>query len=201
MKPKSSISLPTKLLWIVIGLFLTIISTFIEVMITNQPWYWYRQGIAVHSLGVTYQIGAVLLTACMGGKNAGAIAQVAYLSLGLSGMAVFAQGGGWSYLKEPSFGYLLGFVPGAWACGWLVWRSQATVEWLAIASTFGLGIIHLTGLIYLGGLYLLKIAPVNSLGNLELMVTIYTLNALPGHLLVTCSVALIAYLLRRILFY
>ena len=46
------------------------------------------------SLGVTYQVGAVLLVGCLGGKNAGALSQIAYLSLGLSPwFPVFAQGG------------------------------------------------------------------------------------------------------------
>ena len=69
------------------------------------------------SLGVTYQIGGVLLVGCLGGKNAGALSQIAYLVMGLTLLPVFADGGGIGYVKLSQFGYLLGFIPGAWICG------------------------------------------------------------------------------------
>jgi len=98
-----------------IGLLLTIFSTFVPVSLAS----WSAAGLSSQKLGITYQIGAVLLTGCLGGKNAGLLAQVAYIFLGLTWLPVFAQGGGMGYLKEASFGYILGFMPGAWLCGWL----------------------------------------------------------------------------------
>ena len=143
-------SAPNQLLWALVGLLLTIAGTFIEAF-TALPWNWTEQGI-IRSLGMSYQVGAVLFTGCVGGQNAGAIAQIAYLVLGLFWLPVFAQGGGIEYFKEPSFGYLLGFVPGAWLCGWLAFRKKARLESLALSCIIGLLVIHLCGIIYLVGL-------------------------------------------------
>src|SRR5919199_1373822 len=143
-----TVSAPNELLWALIGLLLTIGGTFLEAFVTNPPWAWSGQGIHTISLGVTYQIGAVLLTACLGGKNAGALAQIAYVVLGLN-LPVFTQGGGIGYLKEPSFGYLLGFIAGAWVCGFLAFRMPPRVESLAFSCICGLLTIHFYGLGYL----------------------------------------------------
>ncbi len=77
-------SASNQLLWSLIGLLLTISGTFVEVYVTSSPWNWSHDGIQTLSLGVTYQIGAVLLVGCLGGRNAGALSQIAYLVLGLT---------------------------------------------------------------------------------------------------------------------
>jgi biotin transport system substrate-specific component len=110
----------TDLLWAFVGLTLTIFGTFLEAFATSPPWQWFQEGgFVAQSLGVRFQVGAVLLTGCLGGPQAGAIAQVAYLGLGLAGLPIFENGGGFGYVQALSFGYLLGFVPGGWLCGWL----------------------------------------------------------------------------------
>ncbi len=136
-------SVPNELLWALIGLLLTIFGTFVEAFITNPPWNWSERGIFSQSLGITYQIGAVLLTGCLGGKNAGALSQIAYVVLGLLWLPIFAHGGGLDYLREPSFGYLVGFVAGAWLCGYMAFRARAKLESLAVSAFFGLVVIHL----------------------------------------------------------
>ena len=108
-----------QLLWSMIGLLLTMGGTFLEAYGITFPWNWSKHGIQTFSLGVTFQIGAVLLVGCLGGKNAGALSQIAYLVMGLTLLPVFADGGGIGYVKLSQFGYLLGFIPGAWICGLL----------------------------------------------------------------------------------
>lgn len=198
MKRKPILSLPNQLLVGLIGLLLTIACTFVEASITDMPWLWYNRGIYTRSLGVTFQIGAVLLTGCIGGKNAGAIAQVAYLTLGLSGWPIFAKGGGITYLQEPSFGYLLGFVPGAWVCGAIAWREGAKLEIMGLGAFLGLITIHATGLLYL---LILTLVGVDGLTSLEQMINTYSIIPFPGQVAIVCLVATISYLLRRILFY
>lgn len=85
------------------------------------------------------------------------MAQIAYLTLGLSGFQVFAQGGGLHYLSQPTFGYLLGFVPGAWLCGFLAFGKPLRLEQLLSSCLGGLLAIHLTGILYLGGLAVLQL--------------------------------------------
>jgi biotin transport system substrate-specific component len=188
-------------LWAFIGLLLTVLGTFVEAFTTNPPWNWTEKGIYSQSLGITYQIGAVLLTGCLGGKNAGAISQIAYVILGTIGMPIFARGGGLGYLSEPSFGYLIGFIPGAWICGYLAFRNRARLELLALSSLFGLLVVHLCGLIYLVGLSYLGSSDGLTVGNLPEMINRYSVAPIPGQLIMICVVAAIAFIVRQLLFY
>lgn len=197
------VSVPNELLWAIIGLLLTIFGTFIEAIVATPAWNLTQHGIHLQSLGVTYQIGAVLLTGCLGGRNAGALSQIAYVILGLTWLPIFAQGGGLGYLQQPSFGYIVGFIPGAWLCGLMAFRSRARLESLAFSSLCGLLVIHLFGLIYLLGLSLRSSSgnSLISLHNLPEMIMNYSVAPLPGQLVIVCAVALIAFLLRYILLY
>jgi biotin transport system substrate-specific component len=188
-----------ELLWAIIGLLLTIGGTFVEVSIPALPWTLNLNpvDIQVYPLGVTYQVGAVLLVGCLGGKNAGALSQIAYLALGLVGFQIFAYGGGISYLKEPTFGYLLGFVPGAWICGYLAFQRAAKLESLALSCLGGLVAVHLTGLIYL--FFLSFIYP---LGQTWWQAVLqYSVQPLPGQLVIVCAIAVLSTILRRLMFY
>ncbi|MEM9005533.1 MAG: biotin transporter BioY [Cyanobacteria bacterium P01_F01_bin.86] len=199
---------PLDLLWALIGLVLTITATWLETFIfaIELPWpNWETMGVQVYSLGVSFQVGAVLLTACVGGKNAAALSQIAYITLGLLlfqhfGFPIFTQGGGLEYVYEPSFGYLIGFIPAAWVCGYLAFQESPKLETLAYSSLCGLGIIHGCGLLYLA---------IASLGGWLKQVTVpawgeimaYSLAPLPGQLIMVCAVSVLAYLLRQLLFY
>lgn len=200
-------SAPNEILWALIGLLLTIFGTFIEVFIADPistpPWEWTEKAISWHSLGITYQIGAVLVTGCLGGKNAGAISQIAYIILGLYFFPVFAQGGELDYLRQPSFGYILGFIPGAWLCGWLAFRQKPKVEYLVLSSVVGLLIIHLVGIVYLIGLALLNFLKngIEPLPYLRDGIMMYSLYHFPAQLILVCLVTVIAYLIRRVLVY
>ncbi len=197
------VSVPNEVLWALIGLLLTILGTFVEASTLNPPWNWAQQGVKLVSLDVTFQVGAVLLTGCLGGKNAGALSQIAYIVIGLFWLPVFALGGGVSYFTEPSFGYVLGFIPGAWLCGAMAFRQRATLEWLVVSAMVGLLVIHLCGLVYLLGLSFvfpntnLLVTP----DNLPAMLVDYSINPFPAQLAIACVVALLSLILRQILFY
>jgi biotin transport system substrate-specific component len=143
------------------------------------------------------QIGAILLVGCMAGRNAAALSQIAYLILGLSGFQIFAQGGGLVYLKEPTFGYLLGFLPGAWICGHIAFQQQRRLDNLIMSCLWGLGAIHLVGLVYLTVLSIFRITSANWWD----AVLRYSVYPLPGQFIIVCTVAAVAYLMRILLFY
>jgi len=190
----------TELLWALIGLLLTIGGNFLNASIVGVPWSWTPQGIPAHFLGVSYQIGAVLFVGCMGGRNAGVISQVAYLLLGLANFQFFAQGGGLSYLREPVFGYLLGFLPGAWVCGYWAFRSAPRLEWLAGCCLSGLAVIHAVGALYLWVGYSLKLVGPSKM-TFSVALSVYSGNLLPGQLAVVCAVSVLAFFMRRAMFY
>ncbi len=190
----------TELLWALIGLLLTIGGTFLEASVAMPTWQWGQESVATHSLGVTYQIGAVLLVGCLGGRNAAVLSQVAYILLGLTWFPVFANGGGIGYLREPSFGYILGFIPGAWICGYLAFKALPRLEALAFSCFCGLLSIHTVGIMYLILSY--TIGWVNKMGlSLNQALLKYSVYPLPGQFAVICAVTVIAFALRHIMFY
>ena len=193
-------TITVELLWAITGLLLTIAATFLPASFASPTWIWEQQEVKTFSLGVTYQVGAVLFVGCLGGKNAAVISQIAYILLGLTLLPVFSQGGGIGYLREPSFGYLLGFIPGAWICGNLAFQGYPKLESLAFSCLCGLLSVHLTGLSYL---ILSNIFGWREAESLSLFESIYrySIFPLPGQLGIICAVAVMSYFLRRLLFY
>lgn len=189
-----------QLLWSMIGLLLTMGGTFLEGYVATSPLSWSQYGIHAFSLGVTYQIGGVLLAGCLGGKNAGALSQIAYIVMGLTLLPVFADGGGIGYVKVSQFGYLLGFIPGAWICGFFAFKARPRLETLAFSCFCGLLIVHLCGITYLILSYVLQWQGTETLSLMQAMLR-YSWFALPGQLAVACAVVVIAYVLRHLMFY
>ncbi|MBD2022588.1 biotin transporter BioY [Leptolyngbya sp. FACHB-36] len=188
----------TELLWALIGLFLTIGGTFLEAAVATPAWG--PHSFQTHSLGVTYQVGAVLLVGCLGGKNAAVLSQISYLLLGLTWFPIFAQGGGIGYVREPSFGYLIGFVPGAWLCGYLAFKALPRLESLAVSCLCGLATIHAIGMSYLTLMY--SLGWLNRMDlSLPAALAKYSLYPLPGQFAIVCAVTVIAFTLRQLLFY
>ncbi|MGJ3251116.1 MAG: biotin transporter BioY [Elainellaceae cyanobacterium] len=191
---------PIDLIWALIGLILTIGGTFLEAFITGIPFHIENPDIPIQSLGVTCQIGAVLLVACLGGRNAAAISQIAYLILGLTWLNIFTNGGGLGYVEEPTFGYLLGFIPGAWVCGSLAFRVPRRLESIAFSCICGLLTIHFTGVSYL---IVTQAFHWTSASADFLVQTVlhYSLFPFLGQLTLACAVTVISFALRHLMFY
>src|SRR5512138_1804581 len=73
-----------------------------------------RISLPLPPVPLTLQTAMVLLAGAFLGARAGMLAMLLYLAMGLAGLPVFAGGGGPAYVLAPSFGYLVGFLPGAW---------------------------------------------------------------------------------------
>ncbi len=194
------VAVPIELLWAFIGLILTIIGTLVKAFMINPPFHWSLQGLHAQYLGASFQIGAVLLVGCMGGKNAGALSQIAYVALGLAGFQIFNEGGGINYFREPSFGYLLGFVPGAWICGSMAFKAPPKLETLSFSCLCGLLTIHIAGLVYLILAYTFRWVDATAVPLFK-AISIYSFYLLPGQLAIVCAVAVLAFTLRRLMFY
>jgi len=97
---------------------------------------------------ITLQLPIVCAAGILLGPRAGAASQAVYLAAGLLGFPIFAHGGGPHYILEPSFGYLVGFVPAAVAIGQLA--RQATSLWrLTLAICAGVAIVYAIGVAHL----------------------------------------------------
>jgi len=68
-------------------------------------------------LSITFQLLFAVLAGIILGPIKGMIAMTIYLLLGLVGLPVFSLGGGLGYITQPSFGFILGFIPGAYITG------------------------------------------------------------------------------------
>lgn len=102
----------------------------------------------------TLQIFFVALAGVLLGSMKGMLSQAAYLLIGLVGVPIFAMGGGPTYVLQPSFGFLLGFVLGAFVIGKIVENLKTITFWkLFGAIAAGLVAIYLLGLPYLYGIY------------------------------------------------
>ena len=102
---------------------------------------------------VTGQTFAVLLAGALLGSKRGAMSQVTYLAIGAVGMPFWfapTTAPGVAAFAGPTAGYLVGFVPAAFAVGFLVERGWDRRVWtMAISLLLGLGFIYALGLSWL----------------------------------------------------
>jgi biotin transport system substrate-specific component len=97
----------------------------------------------------TLQTLFVLLAGALLGPRNGALSQLLYLGLGVSGAPVFATGSfGLATLIGPTGGYLLAFPVAAALTGYVV-RFHRTLLWSFLAMTSGALVIFLCGTVQL----------------------------------------------------
>lgn len=96
---------------------------------------------------LTFQTVVAVLAGLMLGPGYGAAAVAVYVFMGLLGLPVFTNGGGFAYVLEPTFGYILGFVAAAFAAG-LVRGRSVSLPPLIIAALAGFLVNYLIGVPY-----------------------------------------------------
>ncbi len=73
--------------------------------------------IPIPYVPLTLQTLMVMFSGLILGGRLGALSQLVYILVGLMGVPIFAHGGGPGYVLQPTFGYLLGFICGAYIIG------------------------------------------------------------------------------------
>lgn len=124
---------------ILVGLFaaLTGVGAFIQIPLGTVP--------------ITLQFLFTALSGVMLGGKLGALSQLVYVLIGLLGIPVFAGGsGGIGSIFKPSFGYLIGFIIGAYVIGQVSEKIKGNsfFKYLA-ASILGIIVIYAVGVPYL----------------------------------------------------
>jgi biotin transport system substrate-specific component len=105
---------------------------------------------------VSLQVAVVLLAGFVLGSKWGSWSVAQYIGLGLMGAPVFAMGlGGPAVCLEPSFGYLLAFLPAAWVVGRLAEGVARGFPRGILIGTAGVMIIYLGGAGWLAGVAVL----------------------------------------------
>lgn len=112
-----------------------------------------RFSIWIGPVPVSGQTFAVLLAGALLGSRRGALSQLSYLAVGLTGIPYwFALGGapGIARLVGPTGGYLLGFAAAAFIVGWLTERGWDKHSWTAaVAMIAGSVVMYIAGLSWL----------------------------------------------------
>lgn len=115
---------------------LTAIGAFIKIPIAPAP--------------ITLQFLFTALSGILLGSKYGALSQLLYMLIGLFGVPIFTKGGGFNYIFEPSFGYIIGFVFASYVIGKIVEKNiNSSFKNIAMASFVGIMVTYLIGVPYL----------------------------------------------------
>ena len=151
--------------------------------------------IPLGTVPLTLQSAAALITGYCLGPVHGAYALLLYTAVGLSGIPVFASGGGPAYVLSPTFGYIIGFTVCAFMTGLLARFNTRESNLLA----YLIMIVSLTG-IYLPGIAWLIIA-MNWIADAPVatstLIKVGLYIPLTGDLITTLPAALVAVKIRK----
>ena len=98
---------------------------------------------------ITLQFFFTAIAGCLLGPVWGPVSQAVYVALGLIGLPIFTQGGGLTYLLQPTCGFLIGLIPAAWVIGLLTARRPPHPVRTALACLAGLTVLYAVGLPYM----------------------------------------------------
>ena len=98
---------------------------------------------------ITLQFLFTMLAGILLGARLGALSQAIYVALGLVGVPIFASGGGFQYVFNPTFGFLVGLIPAAWVVGALTEKDKSPKR-VVPACFAGLALLYAIGVPYMG---------------------------------------------------
>lgn len=129
-------------------------------------------------------LGAMIL-----GSKKGALSQSLYVLMGLIGIPIFTQGGGIQYIFNLTFGYLIGFILGAFVIGKITENTKKITNIkILIACILGLIIIYLLRVIHMYIIYNFYLGQVMGIWKI---INIGILAFLPGDLLLSLMISIV----------
>lgn len=171
------------------GLLIALLCTLLLVMIgfvpVNLPsplniGHSAQDAASLQSIQYTFQLPLALFMAAFLGPIMGTGLVLLFVLLGLVCFPLFANGGGWHYVLEPGFGYLLGTVIAASVLGKSFHKAfqkhgsvSRSLKILA-KSLSAVVLLHLIGVVYLLGLGLTGQVPLGELPGWILRLTVET---------------------------
>lgn len=94
-------------------------------------------------LPLTLQTLFVVLAGLVLGRKFGAITVCVYVAAGVIGLPVFTGS-----VLNPTFGYILGFIPGAWLAGYIAEKLRPCYLTWAAGAIAGIAVIYAIGIPY-----------------------------------------------------
>ncbi len=146
---------------VVLCAFLIVIATFTKLsfMETKLPVdaiihpvkYIEQSGSGIWNFLMSYkyipQIPIIIFISALLGGSFGFLSVLLYIIAGILSIPVFALGGGWRYIFEYNFGYILSFLPAVVISGSIL-SSRLSFKNALKASFFGVLLIHFIGIMY-----------------------------------------------------
>ncbi len=152
--------------------------------------------LEIVDLPISWQVPALIFTGLFCGPEAGLIAAIAYLTIGLFYLPVFQGGGSIGYIATPAFGYLAGFLPSVWITGRMAQlRKNNSMHRLFITSIYGLTLVHAVGIINI----LIGVMTSRWDNKLLELLYIYSISNLPFHIFLCIPVVLLTKSMRKLL--
>jgi biotin transport system substrate-specific component len=108
--------------------------------------------IGIGAIPITMQTLIVLLSGAYLGSKKGAISQLTYLTIGITGIPWFSMGGGLAYILSPTFGYLVGFIPASYIIGMLIEKNRNILN-IIKSFIFGNFFIYSFGILWLSRIF------------------------------------------------
>ena len=127
-----------KLTLCVMLLTLIIIGAYIKIPIPYVPF--------------TLQFLFITLAGQLLGWKMGGLVVCVYVTMGLIGLPIFTYGGGISYVLQPTFGYIVGFIFAAISSGFIVEKFKFKYR-RYVANFVGMLCMYFCGVVYLYFLY------------------------------------------------
>ena len=152
--------------------------------------------LSINSLNINWQIQGLFLTSLVCGPRIGTICAICYLIIGLFYLPIFQGGGSIGYILTNEFGYLLGFIPAAWICGFLSKRkSKVSLINYSFCTIISLISLHSIGILYL----VLGKFFGQTLDDFTNLILSNSLIVFPIQSLLCIAISLVAILTKRIL--
>ena len=104
--------------------------------------------IPVPLIPFTLQLFFTTMAGFVLGPRLGALSVGLYVALGLLGVPIFTEGGGFGYVLKPSFGYLIGFIVTAYVVGKMSEKNPTSLKHLIIAALSGMMVTYAFGVVY-----------------------------------------------------
>ena len=144
--------------------------------------------LGIWQVTFSLQIFFALLSGMLLGSVSGFTRVAVYLIIGLTGVPIFAHGGGLAYVMKPTFGFLLGFAAAAYVSGKaLELAGKRDMKMLILAGVLGEAAYYLCGLAYYFIMFNYVLTGGQTIGIIELMSVWFLSTVVPD--LILCVLA------------
>lgn len=142
---------------------------------------------------VTMQVMFVVLSGLLLNKKLAVMCNAIYMVSGLIGIPVFTQGGGIGYVINPTFGYIAGFIAGAFVTSCIANKADSLKK-LLLAAYSGMAVIYVIGTVYF---YIICNYAINSPIGISAVLISCVLLTLPADIISSFFAAVLARKVRK----